>query len=95
MRAALGLHISWVMHNPTPLLLPRSELLHRLRALPLVPLTVLNATAGFGKTTLLGHWAHLTTRRNDGGIAELSRSWSIRWPDEACVLQQQRLRVAA
>lgn len=44
----------WVMHNPTPLLLPRSDLLNRLRARPLVPLAVLNAPAGFGKTTLLG-----------------------------------------
>lgn len=83
------------MHNPTPLLPPRSELLHRLRALPLVPFAVLNAPDGFGKTSLLGHRAHLTTPRTDGGIAELSRSGSIRWPDEACVLQQHRLRVAA
>lgn len=54
-----------------PVLLPRSHLLEALEQSRAVPLTLLSASAGFGKTTLLSTWAQ-QVRRHSGHVAWLS-----------------------
>jgi LuxR family maltose regulon positive regulatory protein len=67
--------------RPRPNLVPRTALLARLTAADLLPITLISAPAGFGKTTLVCEWINAARNNSDtagelsGGEKEIGFAW--------------------